>query len=1491
MVIPDALKSQIAAMSPLERAELVAFVQDVVSPLLKTEEEEEEEEKGGELWSQPGFLEGSLQATLETEKIVEAVGTVHRKYFNLPAVEVRYKNLTYAAKVDLSEPAIKTVGNQNPLGKILHKIHMSRRAQVTHQDLATEHKILDGCCGVLKPGSLTLVIGAPGCGKSSFLRALCGLLKKKTATTTLDYDECSYNGEDLYDKKKRKFVPSKVATYVEQIDKHVPTLTVEETFRFAQQTFAAGEPLAATEANADLFDLAKSQQKDKAAGGRKRKEAHLVAKDAGFTAEAAKIDEFVQNSSKLKLDGLLRLLGIDHVRSTIVGNAQIRGVSGGQRRRVTVGEMLMGKGRVICGDEISTGLDSQTTYEITRAFKCFAKYMDLTVVLSLLQPPPESFDLFDDVVLLHEGAVAYHGPTEDILTHFKAIHLSPPKRKDVADFLVEITSSEELAATYCDAGAKLVDDFPAAYREFSPHYARMIQDLQVPYESSDKKKKYEWTEFYRVEFTKPLTYYWVACLRRKVLELKYNPAYVKTRFLQAFIMGIFTGTLFYQLTHDEFATKFGLIFSSAMYLALGGMSAIPKKVDDRTVFYKQRDQSFFPTISYALADIIVDSATVLLESLLYVNLVFWPSGLASESYGVFLAVLLVMSLAMNQWFATVAAFAPDAQSGQPLAGMSVLLFVLFSGFIVQRENIPEGWKWLHWLSPIALAFRALAINEFRSDRYDKCVYQVSAFGCDADDPLDNFGCCEESSDGIVFLKTYSVPIERQWVWIAILQLAAYFFLGVFGTCVSLTNVRHVSVAGAGSWIAVHFGESQNAGESQNGEDPTAAEGGGRGRSIILGAGGADDPVAARDLKARVFSKNIRTESQRQIDAASQEAATKDNEIPYTPTTLAFSKLRYKVLVPAKNGGTEDLELLGGVTGFAKPATMTALMGSSGAGKTTLLDVIAQRKTSGTTTGELTLNGYTLDPATFTRISGYCEQLDVHNPASTVYEATAFSAALRLPPAHRAQRPAFVRRLLKLLELEAIADRQTGTIEAGGLTFEERKRLTMAVELATNPAILFLDEPTSGLDSRAAIVVVRATRNIARSGRSVICTIHQPSYALFSVFDRLLLLKRGGQTVYFGDLGPDCATLCGYVSSVARALGTRELEYDLPPGANPATWVLGACVTEDANFALAYAKSDLGKANDAETIEAAKVIPEGYEPPKFSSEYSIAVHRQFPILLQRMVVSYWRGPSYNVARGMVSVVVALIMGSCYSRERPGAVKFYTRVLGRVGLFFLDTFFLGIIFFSSALAQMSIERASYYRERASKMYHPFPYVFSFGIAETPYLVAFSLVHTGLLWATIDFYPGADRFFFYWAYFMLYVSFTTFYAQCLVAALPDQGTAQTLGTAFLTLTSLVSGFSITPNKIPDHWIFTYWISPIHYSLEGMIVTQFNDADLALRDIPGNPSVADFTTSHSSDSHFGGFFTYSHRFQNIIILLVICAVFRTGTLYALTFINYTTR
>ena len=205
--------------------------------------------------------------------------------------------------------------------------------------------------------------------------------------------------------------------------------------------------------------------------------------------------------------------------------------------------------------------------------------------------------------------------------------------------------------------------------------------------------------------------------------------------------------------------------------------------------------------------------------------------------------------------------------------------------------------------------------------------------------------------------------------------------------------------------------------------------------------------------------------------------------------------------------------------------------SSGAGKTTLLDVLSGRKTTGRITGEMYTNSKLKDQKDFRRIMAYVEQFDTLSPQETTRDAIEFSAALRLPSdVSKEDRKKWVDQVIKMLELTPIENVMVGKIADGGMSFEQKKRLSIGVELVSNPAILFLDEPTTGLDSRAAQIVMRSIRRVAASGRSIVCTIHQPSYPIFSGFDSLLLLRRGGQTVYFGKLGEQCKNLIDYFES-------------------------------------------------------------------------------------------------------------------------------------------------------------------------------------------------------------------------------------------------------------------------------------------------------------------------------------------------------------------------
>lgn len=241
----------------------------------------------------------------------------------------------------------------------------------------------------------------------------------------------------------------------------------------------------------------------------------------------------------------------------------------------------------------------------------------------------------------------------------------------------------------------------------------------------------------------------------------------------------------------------------------------------------------------------------------------------------------------------------------------------------------------------------------------------------------------------------------------------------------------------------------------------------------------------------------------------------------------------------KQGFTQRrLQLLSDITGSFGPGILTALMGVSGAGKTTLMDVLCGRKTGGTIEGEIRIGGYPKVQDTFARVSGYCEQNDIHSPQVTVEESVLYSAWLRLPSHIDSNTKAvcylfknmsismvldlniqiklhdnffsflpqeFVKEVLETIELDGIKDCLVGMAGVSGLSTEQRKRLTIAVELVANPSIMFMDEPTSGLDARAAAIVMRAVKNVAATGRTVVCTIHQPSIDIFEAFDEVKVI--------------------------------------------------------------------------------------------------------------------------------------------------------------------------------------------------------------------------------------------------------------------------------------------------------------------------------------------------------------------------------------------------
>ncbi|KAJ2556255.1 hypothetical protein EV175_002083 [Coemansia sp. RSA 1933] len=228
--------------------------------------------------------------------------------------------------------------------------------------------------------------------------------------------------------------------------------------------------------------------------------------------------------------------------------------------------------------------------------------------------------------------------------------------------------------------------------------------------------------------------------------------------------------------------------------------------------------------------------------------------------------------------------------------------------------------------------------------------------------------------------------------------------------------------------------------------------------------------------------------------------------------LSWNDLNYDV--KTKDGVRR---ILNDISGSIYPGELVAIMGSSGAGKTTLLNVLAGRVMDGKLYGNIKFNGAKRNPHDFKRMLAYVEQEDMMHATLTVKETLSVSARLRLPSATYTDREKQQRvdAVMRQLRLSHIADTNIGGHRTRGVSGGERKRVSIGIELVTDPSILMLDEPSSGLDSSSAEMVVKLTKDMCRERNlCTLMTIHQPSAEMVAHFDRLILLAQG-KLVYMG----------------------------------------------------------------------------------------------------------------------------------------------------------------------------------------------------------------------------------------------------------------------------------------------------------------------------------------------------------------------------------------
>mmetsp|Transcript_11959 Transcript_11959/g.19207 ORF Transcript_11959/g.19207 Transcript_11959/m.19207 type:complete len:360 (-) Transcript_11959:12-1091(-) len=355
-------------------------------------------------------------------------------------------------------------------------------------------------------------------------------------------------------------------------------------------------------------------------------------------------------------------------------------------------------------DEISTGLDAATTYDICKILgqaNALNKYIK---IVSLLQPPPETFALFDELVLLNAGKVIYSGPVEDVVLYFESLGYQLPERMDVADWLQALPTRDGAKFLKDPVGndENNYDSIPSVApthltadelheKFYESEYGRKILDqvnqeigIVNPHLQGNKAVEKWFGSKFRNGSYKSLK----LLVHRECLLWWRDKTAIKTRLAQDFIMGLIAGTLFWQ-GWEETTSVFGILFQSMFFISLGAMLKVPPQYAVRGILYKQQDANFFPTWTYVVGRSLASIASSCIDGLVYGSLIFWFVGLAHNdgaSFGNYIMFVLITScssVGIGLLFSIFSAVTKDRSSGQALMSVLIVILILFSGFTVR----------------------------------------------------------------------------------------------------------------------------------------------------------------------------------------------------------------------------------------------------------------------------------------------------------------------------------------------------------------------------------------------------------------------------------------------------------------------------------------------------------------------------------------------------------------------------------------------------------------------------------------------------------------------------------------------------------------------------------------------------------------------------------------------------------------------------------------
>ncbi|KAL2811226.1 putative ABC transporter [Aspergillus granulosus] len=1201
--------------------------------------------------------------------------------------------------------------------------------------------IVEDSYGCVKPGEMLLVLGRPGAGCTTLLSVL--------ANNRLGYEEItgSVNYGSMSAEEARRYRGQIIMNTEEEI--FFPTLSVEDTIDFA---------------------------------ARMKVPYHLP---PGFESQ----ETYVQSYK----DFLLRSVGISHTARTKVGDAFIRGVSGGERKRVSILECLTTRASIFCWDNSTRGLDASTALEWIKAIRAMTDILGLTTIVTLYQAGNGIYEHFDKILVLDEGKQIFYGSQESAVPFMEELGFMMEPGSNRADFLTGVTVPTErlIAPGYEDKFPRTASDILYAYKRSSINEKMQKECQSYPTSeeaatntavfkemvSREKHRGVPDTSSVTVDF---ITQVKAAIIRQYQLMWGDKP----TLFMKqgaTMIQALLGGSLFYSAPDNSVGLflKGGALFFSILYNALIALSEVTDSFTGRPILAKHRSFALYHPAAVCIAQIAADLPILLLQVTHFGLVYYFMVGLKTTAgaFFTYLVTNFMTALSMTGFFRLVGAAFPTFDAATKVSGLSIVALFVYMGYMIIKPEMHPWFVWIFWINPMAYGFEALLGNEFHGRDipcYGPNIIPNGPVYLDGEGGQSCAGVIgaepgATSLTGDAYLAAMSFSHSHIWRNFGIICAWWVFFI-----VLTIFFTSRWKLPGEGGRNLLIPREKQH-------------------KSKHLLQSGDEE---ARPTKSSTVNPSSATSSD-----------VLENSLFRNRSIFTWKNLTYTVKTP---GGQRVL--LDNIQGYIKPGMLGALMGSSGAGKTTLLDVLAQRKTSGTIHGSILVDGRPLS-VSFQRSAGYVEQLDVHEPLATVREALEFSALLRQPRnTSTEEKLRYVDTIVDLLELNDLEHTLVGRPGAG-LSVEQRKRLTIGVELVAKPSILiFLDEPTSGLDGQAAYNTVRFLRKLTEVGQAVLVTIHQPSAQLFAQFDTLLLLAAGGKTVYFGDIGQNANAIKEYFGRYGAPC---------PPEANPAEHMIDVVsgIRDDGQdwnqvWLQSPEHENLSRELDAIITDAAARVPAVNDD---EHEFATSLWTQTKYVTQRMNISLFRNTEYLNNKFAMHISLALLNGFSFWMIGDALTDLQQNLFTVFNFIFVAP---GVI---SQLQPLFIDRRDIYeaREKKSKMYHWAPFVTGLIVSEFPYLLVCALLYYVCWYFTCGLPTSADHAGSVFFVVVMYECLYTGIGQMIAAYTPNAVFASLVNP--LVITTLVSfcGVMIPYSQIVSFWRYwMYYIDPFNYLMSSLLV-----------------------------------------------------------------------